>query len=116
LRATKKEQAEASLKVKERESKVKRGEKALEDKVGPVTKEMTISVLTRQKPEIVAVDTQIAHSEKRVADMIRTVERVKKDEERQAESLASLEEGAAAITARMEEAAGKSPLLHLNPD
>ena len=33
LRAAKKEQAEASLKVKERESKVKRGEKALEDKV-----------------------------------------------------------------------------------
>lgn len=52
------------------------------------------------------MDTQIAHSEKRVADMTKTVERVKKDEERQAESLASLEEGAAAINARMEEAAG----------
>lgn len=40
--------------------------------------------------------------------MTKTVERVKKDEERQAESLASLEEGAAAINARMEEAAGMS--------
>lgn len=68
------------------------------------------SVLTRQKPEIVAIDTQIAHSEKRVADMTKTVERVKKDEERQAESLASLEEGAAAINERMEEAAGKFAL------
>lgn len=38
--------------------------------------------------------------------MTKTVERVKKDEARQAESLETLQEGAAAIAGRMEEAAG----------
>lgn len=41
-------------------------------------------------------------------DLTRTMDRVQKDEERQAESLASLEEGAAAINERMTEAAGTS--------
>jgi structural maintenance of chromosome 1 len=61
-----------------------------------------------QKPEIVTVDTQIAHSEKRVADMTKTMDRVKKDEDRQAKSLEELEQGAADIDERKKEAAGMS--------
>jgi structural maintenance of chromosome 1 len=78
--------------VKKREANVKKGEKALEDK----------------KPEIVTVETQIAHSEKRVSDMTRTMERVKKDEDRQAKSLEELEQGAADVARRKDEAAGTS--------
>lgn len=61
-----------------------------------------------KKPEIVAVETQIAHSEKRVSDLSRVMERVQKDEDRQADSLRELEQGAADIARRKDEAAGKS--------
>jgi structural maintenance of chromosome 1 len=91
LKEAKKDHATASLDVKKREANVKKGEKALEDK----------------KPEIVTVETQIAHSEKRVSDLSRVMERVQKDEDRQADSLKELEQGAADIGRRKDEAAGK---------
>jgi len=43
--------------------------------------------------------------------MTKTMDRVKKDEERQAKSLEELEQGAADIAERKQEAAGKSPSL-----
>jgi structural maintenance of chromosome 1 len=54
-----------------------------------------------------AVETQIEHSEKRAANARAIKEKVAKDEQRQSESLASLERGAEEITARMTEAAGR---------
>ena len=79
------------LAVKKRESNVKKAEKAVEDK----------------KPELVAVETQIAHSEKKVKNSQTLYERVQKDLQRQTEALASLEAGAEEIKARMEEAREK---------
>ncbi|WWD15974.1 hypothetical protein CI109_100398 [Kwoniella shandongensis] len=84
----KKEQAQASLNVKKREASVKKAEKAYEDK----------------KPDLVAIETQIAHSEKKASNASTLVERVTKDEQRQAESLRNLEQGAEQVTQRMEEA------------
>jgi hypothetical protein len=62
----------------------------------------------------VTVETQIAHSEKRVSDMTRTMDRVKKDKDRQAKSLEELEQGAEDIAARKNEAAGMSPSICLH--
>ncbi|WVQ78324.1 hypothetical protein IAT38_000409 [Cryptococcus sp. DSM 104549] len=91
LQAGKKEQAKAQLAVKKREANVKKAEKAYEDK----------------KPELVTIDTQIAHSEKKAANATTLAERVQKDEERQAQSLDTLEKGAALITKQMEDAGEK---------
>ncbi|WWC89989.1 uncharacterized protein L201_004919 [Kwoniella dendrophila CBS 6074] len=88
LRESKKEQAQAQLNVKKREAGVKKAEKAYEDK----------------KPELLAVETQIAHSEKKVRNANILVERVQKDENRQSEALEQLEKGAEDIRKRMEEA------------
>ncbi|WRT67180.1 uncharacterized protein IL334_004146 [Kwoniella shivajii] len=88
LRDVKKEQAQAQLTVKKREASVKKAEKAYEDK----------------KPELVAVQTQIAHSEKKINNATILAERVQKDETRQAENLTNLEKGAKDIETRMEEA------------
>ncbi|KAK8869753.1 hypothetical protein IAR55_000321 [Kwoniella newhampshirensis] len=88
FRDGKKEQAQASLNVKKREASVKKAEKAYEDK----------------KPELVAVETQITHSEKKARNATTLAERVQKDEQRQAESLRNLEQGAGLITERMVEA------------
>ncbi|WVF72212.1 hypothetical protein IAT40_007024 [Kwoniella sp. CBS 6097] len=88
LRNGKKEAAQAQLNVKKQEANVKKAEKALEDK----------------KPELVAVETQIAHSEKKIRNANLLIDRVQKDEERQAESLETLEKGAEDIATRMEEA------------
>ncbi|WWC69419.1 uncharacterized protein I206_103358 [Kwoniella pini CBS 10737] len=88
LRDAKKEQAQAQLNVKKREANVKKAEKAYEEK----------------KPELLEVETQIAHSEKKVRNANLLAERVQKDEERQAEALANLEQGAEDVGRRMEEA------------
>ncbi|ODN84648.1 hypothetical protein L202_00553 [Cryptococcus amylolentus CBS 6039] len=84
----KKEQTRAQLDVKKREGRVKQAERAYEDK----------------KPELVALETQIAHSDKKATNATNLQERVKKDEERQADSLKTLEKGLEQITKRMEEA------------
>nr|XP_019042266.1 cohesin complex subunit psm1 [Kwoniella bestiolae CBS 10118]OCF21196.1 cohesin complex subunit psm1 [Kwoniella bestiolae CBS 10118] len=88
LRDAKKEQAQAQLAVKKGEASVKKAEKAYEDK----------------KPELLALETQIAHSEKKVRNANLLAERVQKDEQRQAESLTILEQGAADVQQRMTEA------------
>ncbi|OCF71781.1 cohesin complex subunit psm1 [Kwoniella mangroviensis CBS 8886] len=88
LRDAKKEQAQAQLKVKKREADVKKAEKAYEDK----------------KPELLAIETQIAHSEKKIRNATLLAERVQKDEQRQSEALATLEQGAQDVQQRMEEA------------
>lgn len=61
----------------------------------------------KQKPELVAIDTQIAHSEKKAKNNATIFERVEKDRQRQSESLATLETGAALIKTRMDEAKEK---------
>lgn len=63
--------------------------------------------LTKQKPEIVALEAQIAHAEKKAKNAATLVDRVRKDEERQAESYKTLEQGAEAIKQRMDEAIGE---------
>lgn len=91
-----KEHAQVQLAVKKREGNVKKAEKAVEDK----------------KPELVALETQIAHSEKKVKNSETLFERVQKDHLRQSENLATLETGAADIEARMEEAREKQRQKH----
>ncbi|KAL7424073.1 Structural maintenance of chromosomes protein 1 [Cryptotrichosporon argae] len=86
-----KDLGKAQLEVKRREARLKAVEKALEDK----------------KPELVAVQTQITHAETKRSKAERLAERVEKDEQRQAENLAALEDGAEAIKARMDEAREK---------
>ncbi|WVR05191.1 hypothetical protein IAU60_002203 [Kwoniella sp. DSM 27419] len=88
LRDGKKAQAQAHLEVKKREGRLKKAEKSYEDK----------------KPELLAVETQIAHSEKKVRNANLLAERVEKDETRQADSLAGLQRGAEDVATRMEEA------------
>jgi structural maintenance of chromosome 1 len=91
LHDARKEDAEAKLAVKKREMRLRRAEKSVEDK----------------NPELVAVTAQIAHSEKKAENSEVLYGRVQKDQQRQAESLAALEKGAAEINARMEEAKEK---------
>lgn len=88
----KKVQAEAQLAVKKREARVKKAEKACEDK----------------KPELVAVETQIAHAEKKAKNAADLAERVEKDEKRQTETLKELEKGQADIKRAMDDAASTS--------
>ncbi|ORY27190.1 hypothetical protein BCR39DRAFT_538898 [Naematelia encephala] len=89
LRNAKKEQAQAQLNARKREVNLKKAEKAYEDK----------------KPELVAVETQIEHSAKKARNAAHLLERVQKDEERQAESVKTLAKGKADIEKRMQEAA-----------
>ncbi|OWZ56956.1 cohesin complex subunit psm1 [Cryptococcus neoformans 125.91] len=88
LSDVKREQAKAHLNVKKREANLKKAEKAFEDK----------------KPELVAIDTQIAHSEKRASGAAAQEEKVKKDEKRQADTVKELQKGLEHITKNMEEA------------
>lgn len=57
-----------------------------------------------KKPELVAVETQILHSEKKVKNTVILHERVQKDHARQAESLAKLKAGAETLKQQMEKA------------
>lgn len=52
------------------------------------------------------METQIAHSVKKAKNAAALAERVEKDEERQADNLKTLEEGADDIKRMMDEAAG----------
>ncbi|WVN85323.1 uncharacterized protein L203_100468 [Cryptococcus depauperatus CBS 7841] len=88
LAEIRKEQAKVQLNVRKREGNVKKAEKAYDDK----------------KPNLVAIDTQISHSEKKRENAHNMEKRVKKDEERQAEDLKTLEQGLDQISRRMEEA------------
>ncbi|KAL0250387.1 hypothetical protein I308_102560 [Cryptococcus tetragattii IND107] len=88
LSDVKREQAKAQLNVKKREANLKKAEKAYEDK----------------KPDLVAIDTQIAHSEKRASGAAAQEEKVKKDEKRQADTVKELEKGLEQITRNMAEA------------
>ncbi|KIR32463.1 cohesin complex subunit psm1 [Cryptococcus deuterogattii MMRL2647] len=88
LSDVKREQAKAQLNVKKREANLKKAEKAYEDK----------------KPDLVAIDTQIAHSEKRASGAAAQEEKVKRDEKRQADTVKELEKGLEQITKNMEEA------------
>ncbi|WVQ89045.1 hypothetical protein IAS59_002792 [Cryptococcus gattii] len=88
LSDVKREQAKAQLNVKKREANLKKAEKVYEDK----------------KPDLVAIDTQIAHSEKRASGAAAQEEKVKKDEKRQADTVKELEKGLEQITKNMEEA------------
>lgn len=54
-----------------------------------------------------AIDTQIAHSEKRASGAAAQEEKVKKDEKRQADTVKELEKGLEQITKNMEEAGGE---------
>jgi len=94
------------LGLKKREARVKTAEKAYEDKVSGCENSMKLSDI-RQKPELVAVDTQIAHSVKKTKIASALAERVQRDEERQTESLSTLEQGAGDIRRRMQEAGGE---------
>ncbi|KLT43612.1 RecF/RecN/SMC protein [Cutaneotrichosporon oleaginosum] len=91
LKEARKAYAAAQLKVKSREGSVKKAVKALDDK----------------KPELVKVETEIEHSEKKVKSTALLVERVEKDQKRQAESVAALKAGGAEIRRKMEEARAK---------
>ena len=62
--------------------------------------------LTMQKPDLVTVETQIAHAEKKAKNATALFERVEKDKERHEETLATLDSGAQDIKERMEEARG----------
>lgn len=57
-----------------------------------------------KKPELLTVDTQIAHSKTKMKRTAALMERVEADEARQAGNLQSLERGAADIKRNMEEA------------
>lgn len=57
-----------------------------------------------KKPELLAVETQITHSEKKVKNTAALHERVEKDHARQAESLATLKAGAAELKKQMDKA------------
>ena len=81
--------AQAQLQVKKREVGVHRAEKLHEDK----------------KPELVAIEAQIAHSDNKSRHASTLLERVERDEERQAESVHVLKQGLEDITQGMEEAA-----------
>lgn len=90
--------------MKKREATVKRSEKAHEDKVRIL--QFRREALTRgQKPELVTVDTQIDHSKAKTRRTAALITRVEADEARQAETLESLEMGAADIQRSMDDAA-----------
>ncbi|GMK58711.1 hypothetical protein CspeluHIS016_0601530 [Cutaneotrichosporon spelunceum] len=91
LKEARKEYANAQLKVKSREASVKKAVKALDDK----------------KPELVKVETEIEHSERKAKSTAALVERVQKDQKRQAESVATLKAGGAEIQKKMDEAREK---------
>ncbi|BEJ14460.1 hypothetical protein CspHIS471_0402270 [Cutaneotrichosporon sp. HIS471] len=91
LKEARKEYANAQLKVKSREGSVKKAVKALDDK----------------KPELVKVETEIEHSERKAKSTITLVERVQKDQKRQADSVAVLKAGGAEIQKKMDEAREK---------
>ncbi|KAL1406860.1 Structural maintenance of chromosomes protein 1 [Vanrija albida] len=91
LKEARKDQGKVQLNVKKREAAVKKAQKAVEEK----------------KPDLVAIETQIAHTERKDANSKTLFERVQKDRQRQADSLAQIEKGAAEIEARMEEAREK---------
>lgn len=57
-----------------------------------------------KRPELVAVETQILHSEKKAKNAASLHERVEKDHSRQAGSLATLKAGAAELKKQMDKA------------
>jgi structural maintenance of chromosome 1 len=60
-----------------------------------------------QTPELLAVQTKIAHSEKLAKNASGNAARVERDEQRQADTLADLESGAKDIERAMKDAAEK---------
>lgn len=60
-----------------------------------------------QKPDLLAVDTKIEHSRKKASDSSKLVDRIERDEKRQADDLAGLEKGAKDIERSMRDAAEK---------
>lgn len=83
-----KHQAETMIKVKKQEANVKKAERAVEEK----------------QPDLVTLETQIAHSEKKGRNTQAIYEQVERDHKRQSEELETLEGGRAQIIQRMEEA------------
>lgn len=67
---------------------------------------MAVSAKRVQKPELVAVDTQIEHSKKKAKNAATMAERVQNDEERQSGSLNTLQRGADDVAQQMEDARG----------
>ena len=60
-----------------------------------------------QKPDLLAVETKIAHSEKLAKNASANAAKVERDEQRQADSLADLESGAKDIERAMKDAADR---------
>lgn len=88
LKEARKHQAETMIKVKKQEANVKKAERAVEEK----------------QPDLVTLETQIAHSEKKGRNTQAIFEQVERDHKRQSEELEILETGRAQINERMEEA------------
>lgn len=78
--------------MKKREGALKKARKAVDDK----------------NPDLVKVETEIEHSERKAKSHAALVERVQTDQKRQADSVATLKAGGAAIRQKMEEARGES--------
>ena len=111
LDAARAEQAKVRTTAMQKEKGIKKADKALEDKVRiPYFYLGTLNhilVFVGQKPDLVATETQIIHSTRKINNVTKTKEEVARSEEKLAEKVNMLEKELASVRKAADAAQGR---------